>query len=79
MTAKKMIETGEDCDSIPDSYRQYLAMQAYESGKPLGRHLLQPGGPMAQYGSGGMLLNSDPNNSGKVGEYSRASMAYFVR
>ncbi|KAL9109806.1 MAG: hypothetical protein Q9227_005509 [Pyrenula ochraceoflavens] len=63
MIAKKSIETGEDCDSIPDSYRQYLAMQAYDGGKP---HMLQPGIPMAQYGSGGMLLNSDPNNSGKV-------------
>ena len=68
MLAKKSIETGEDCDLVPESMRQYLALQAMESGKPLPAHLLnRPGGPMAAYGSGNMLLNADPNNSGKVG------------
>jgi hypothetical protein len=68
MIAKKSIETGEDCDSIPESMRQMLAMQALESGKPFSRHLLgRPGGPMAHYGSGGMMMNGDGNGSGKVG------------
>jgi hypothetical protein len=73
MMAKKGIDNGEDCDSIPESMRQLLAMQAMESGKPFAPHLLgRPQGPMAQYGSGGMLMNGDPNGSGKVGMY-RAS------
>ncbi|KAL2263684.1 hypothetical protein VTK26DRAFT_5627 [Humicola hyalothermophila] len=33
MLAKKSLESGEDMDSIPESMRQYLAMQAMESGK----------------------------------------------
>ncbi|KKY23950.1 putative homeobox domain-containing protein [Phaeomoniella chlamydospora] len=67
MLAKKSIETGEDCDMVPESMRHYLAVQAMESGKPLPPHLVtRPGGPMAHYGSGNMLLNADPNGSGKV-------------
>ena len=31
--AKKSIESGEECDAIPESMRKYLAMQAFESGK----------------------------------------------
>lgn len=70
MIAKKSIDNGDDCDSIPESMRQLLAMQALESGKPFARHLLgRPQGPMTQYGSGGMLLNGDPNGNGKVGMY----------
>lgn len=67
MIAKKSIETGEDLENIPESLRQLLAMQAMESGRPFPRQLLRPGGPMAQYGSGGMLLNGDPTAQGKVG------------
>jgi hypothetical protein len=68
MIAKKSIETGEDCDSLPDSMRHMLAMQALESGKPFPRHLLgRTGGPMAQFGSGGMMLNGEISGSGKVG------------
>ncbi|KAJ9613547.1 hypothetical protein H2200_003489 [Cladophialophora chaetospira] len=66
MIAKKSIETGEDLENIPESLRQLLAMQAMESGRPFPRQLLRPGGPMAQYGSGGMLLNGDPTAQGKV-------------
>ncbi|KAK3685125.1 putative homeoprotein [Podospora appendiculata] len=37
LMAKKSLETGEDLhDSIPESMRQYLALQAMESGKSLG-------------------------------------------
>jgi len=46
--------------------RRYLALQAMESGKPLGRDLLGRGGTFA-YGSG-MLLNSDSSSS-KVGMF----------
>jgi len=68
MIAKKSIETGEDCDNLPDSMRHMLAMQALESGKPFPRHLLgRIGGPMAQFGSGGMMLNGEIGGSGKVG------------
>jgi hypothetical protein len=70
MMAKKGIDNGEDCDSIPESMRQLLAMQAMESGKPFAPHLLgRPQGPMAPYGSGSMLMNGDPNGSGKVGMF----------
>ena len=69
MMAKKTIDGSEELDSIPDSMRQLLAMQAMESGRPFPRQLMgRPGGPMAQYGSGGMLMAGDPNGTGKVGE-----------
>lgn len=68
MMAKRSIETGEDCDSIPESMRQMIAMQALETGKPFPRHLLgQTGGAMTPYGSGGMMMNGENNGSGKVG------------
>lgn len=44
--------------------RRYLALQAMESGKPLGRELLARNG-MAAYGNG-MLLNTESSSS-KVG------------
>ncbi|ERF71543.1 hypothetical protein EPUS_00532 [Endocarpon pusillum Z07020] len=67
MIAKKSIETGEDCDNLPESMRHMLAMQALESGKPFPRHLLgRNSGPMAPYGSGGMMLNGESNGTGKV-------------
>ncbi|KAL9073285.1 MAG: hypothetical protein Q9157_004816 [Trypethelium eluteriae] len=63
--AKRSIETGEDCDNIPDSMRRYLAIQAIEMGKGLGANYLgRNGGPYAAYGSGSMLLPE--NSSGKV-------------
>ena len=63
LLAKKSLETGEDIDSIPESMRQYLAMQAMESGKGLGgpymgRTSLMP------YGS--MMLGGDQGGQGKV-------------
>jgi len=70
MMNKKGIDNGEDCDNIPESVRQLYAMQAMESGKPFAPHLLgRPQGTMAQYGGGAMLMNGDPNGSGKVGMY----------
>ena len=70
MIAKKGIDVGDDGDSIPESMRQLLAMQAMESGRPFPRQLMgRPGGPVAQYGGGSMLMGADPNGTGKVGRW----------
>lgn len=62
------METGETCDSIPDSMRKYLAIQAMESGQPLGRGFLgRSGDPMVPYGNGHLLLGAESNGSSKVG------------
>ena len=73
LLAKKSIETGEDCDAIPQSYRDYLAQQAMESGKPLTRNLLNQ--PMS-FGNGGMLIGENPNPS-KVGKLNE-KLLYLV-
>ncbi|KAL8710066.1 MAG: hypothetical protein Q9220_005337 [cf. Caloplaca sp. 1 TL-2023] len=69
LLAKKSIETGEDCDSIPESMRTYLAMQEFQNGKTGTRELYGPLGRMpgsaTTYG-GGMLLNADSSSPGKV-------------
>ncbi|KAH8672681.1 putative homeobox protein HOY1 [Tricladium varicosporioides] len=65
LLAKKSIETGEDCDAIPESMRQYLAIQAMESGKSLGGNFLGRSGLMP-YGSGNMLMGGDQGPQGKV-------------
>jgi len=68
LLAKKSIETGEDCDAIPESMRTYLANQAIESGKPLGREFLgRSPSHLGAYGSGAMMLNPDPSQPGKIG------------
>lgn len=68
LLAKKSIESGEDCDAIPESMRQYLAMQAMESGKPLAREFLGRSSTMSAYGDNGMLLNTESSTPSKVGE-----------
>ncbi|KAL8842133.1 MAG: hypothetical protein Q9176_002825 [Flavoplaca citrina] len=69
LLAKKSIETGEDCDSIPESMRAYLAMQEFQSGKPNARDFYGPlsraPATMNAYG-GGMLMNADSTSPGKV-------------
>lgn len=60
--AKRSIESGEDCDSIPESMRQYLAMQQYGS---KGHSLLGRTGPNVPYGGGMLAMNPDGAN-GKV-------------
>jgi hypothetical protein len=62
MLAKKSIETGEGCDSIPESMRHYLAMQ-FDPNKPGAR---DPFGRAGSYGSPTMYTN-ETNPSGKVG------------
>ncbi|KAL2016756.1 hypothetical protein VTK56DRAFT_3104 [Thermocarpiscus australiensis] len=54
MLAKKSLENGEDMDSIPESMRQYLAMQAMESGKSIPAFFGRPGYlPYGQQGAMG--------------------------
>lgn len=69
--ARKSIENGEDCESIPESMRRHLAMQAMESGKPFFPGMMNAG--FGGYGNGGMSLNTD-NSTGKVGTYSQANL-----
>lgn len=70
LIAKKSIETGEDCDAIPESMRQYLMQQAMESGKPISRDLLgRTPNSMNTYGNS-TLINAESANTGKVGESS---------
>lgn len=61
MLAKKSIETGEGCDSIPESMRQYLAMQ-FDPTKPGSR---DPFGRTGGYGASGAFPN-EPIPTGKV-------------
>jgi len=46
--------------------RNYLAMQAMESGKSLGGNFLGRSS-MIPYGNGQMAIGGDPNHQGKVG------------
>jgi Homeodomain len=62
MIAKKSIETGEDCDSIPDSMRQYLAMQ-FDPHKPGARELFGRANGLGGLGHG---YSADANSSGKI-------------
>ena len=71
LLAKKSIETGEDCDAIPESMRQYLMQQAMESGKPIAGDLFgRTPHPMSSYGNG-TLINPESSNPGKVGKSSQ--------
>lgn len=63
MLAKKSIETGEGCDSIPESMRQYLAMQV-DPNKPGARDAF---GRTGAYGANGYHNEATP--SGKVGMF----------
>lgn len=59
MIAKKSIETGESCDSIPESMRQYLAQQL---------NLSKGGKDLLNRRSGGQTPSStESSQSGKVG------------
>lgn len=64
LLAKKSLETGEDIDSIPESMRAYLAMQAMESGKGMGGAFLGRTG-LVPYGTS-MMLGGDQGGQGKV-------------
>jgi len=70
LMAKKSLETGEDIDQIPESMKQYLAMQAMESGKGLGGFF---GRSMMQYGQQG-LFGGDQGGQGKVCKYRSVSL-----
>lgn len=62
--AKKSLETGEDIDSIPESMRAYLAMQAMESGKGFPGAFLGRG--MMPYGQSSMLMPGEQGGPSKV-------------
>jgi hypothetical protein len=66
LMAKKSLETGEDIDSIPESMRTYLAMQAMESGKGIGTAFLGRTG-LGPYNAG-VQWGVDGSSHGKVGE-----------
>jgi hypothetical protein len=55
--------------------RQYLAIQAMESGKPLGGNFLGRGGLMP-YGSGAMVMGGE-GAQGKVGKHVAGSDTEF--
>lgn len=63
MIAKRSIETGENCDAIPESMRQYLAMQ-FDPNKPGARDLFGRTSGLGGYGSGGH--SSESTHSGKI-------------
>jgi hypothetical protein len=76
MLAKKSLETGEDIDSIPESMRQYLAMQAMESGKGFaGSYMGRTG--LLPFGGGNMLFGGDQSAQGKVCTSPRVSLQYL--
>jgi len=64
--AKKSIESGEDCNDIPESMRRYLALQATEGKPGFGNIMLGRSGFGNAYGNG-MLLNTDPAST-KIGK-----------
>ena len=66
--ARKSIENGEDCESIPESMRRHLAMQAMESGKVWFPGMMGAPSAYGAYNNGTMSLNTDAS-SGKVGKY----------
>lgn len=84
MLAKKSLETGEDIDSIPESMRQYLAMQAMESGKGFaGSYMGRTG--LIPFGGNNMLFGGDQSAQGKVCKsiaillrFSSSANSYFV-
>jgi len=59
--AKRSIESGEDCNNIPESMRQYLAMQQFgPGGKGLHAGLLgRNGAGYGPFGGGVLALNGD--------------------
>jgi len=65
--AKKSLETGEECDAVPDCVRQYFAMQAMENGKAFPRGLMgDRSRSLSAYGNGNML-NPEQSPQGKIG------------
>ena len=65
--AKKTLETGEDCESVPECVRQYLAMQVIESGKAFPRGFMgDRSRSLSAYGTGNMLT-PEPSPQGKIG------------
>lgn len=64
LLAKKSLENGEDIESIPESMRQYLAMQAMETGKGIGGSFLGRSG-LYPYGNN-VFMQGDQSAQSKV-------------
>jgi hypothetical protein len=65
LMAKKSLETGEDIDSIPESMRHYLAIQAIETGKGIGLNFYNRTG-LGPQGHGNMMFGGEQGGQGKV-------------
>ena len=65
LLAKKSIETGENCDSIPESMRNYLAMHPMENAKALSGSFLGRCG-ISPYGNDSLMMGSEQCPQGKV-------------
>ncbi|PGH21664.1 hypothetical protein AJ80_03097 [Polytolypa hystricis UAMH7299] len=66
MIAKKGIETGEDCDAIPESMRQYLALH-FDPTKSHARNLFNRS---SGYGSGDAINESSPTGKTLIHHFS---------
>ncbi|KAL7269033.1 Transcription factor [Rhizina undulata] len=66
LMAKKSIETGEDCDAIPECMRQHMAAQAMEAGRGFSRSYLgdRSRNAYSPYGNG--HLTPEPSPQGKI-------------
>lgn len=59
--------------------RTYLANQALESGKPLAREFLgRSPSQMSNYSAGGMHLNPDASQPGKIGMYIQVRHYFLI-
>lgn len=63
LLAKKSLETGEDIDSIPESMRAYLAMQAMEHGRATGAGNFITRTGLIPYGQNNMLITGEAGPS----------------
>ena len=63
--AKKTLETGEGCNSIPENMRQFMTMQDMDP-KSLGGNFLDRTGIMP-YDNGNMANGGEQGPQGKVG------------
>ncbi|KAG7124709.1 Pyriculol/pyriculariol biosynthesis cluster transcription factor like protein [Verticillium longisporum] len=83
LMAKKSLETGEDFDCIPESMRNYLAMQAMEAGKGLGGQYLgrtgllpySPSMLMGNEQNGKVLIHHLSSRSLNIGKWTRVSQS----
>lgn len=71
------MENGEDLDSIPESMRKYLALQAFETGKPFPTDIVQTG-PMGLYGDGMLVPSGATPKVGKDSSSTASAQFLFL-